>query len=176
MPGDFLRGRWLRVVLDAGRVEADGPNGRTSSPRSVLGLEVGPGLEVPVVTLRRDRADRPAVVRDLNLPPYCGDGELIRSVQTVCRVKEQRVLSSPDFARRRSPSRRTCMTSLFASWICAVTISGFTGGSADTAWQTVRVWLPSSFDQAACPPSGLGGWKPLAGSDCSWWLRRRLEP
>ena len=41
------------------------------------------------------------------------------------------------------------MTSLSASWICAVTSSGFASGSSVTAWRTLKVCVPVRLDHDA---------------------------
>ena len=55
----------------------------------------------------------------------------------------------PYWAISRLSSSRTSMTSSSSSWICAVTTSGFTGGSAITAWRTSSVWVPLRLDHSA---------------------------
>jgi hypothetical protein len=46
-------------------------------------------------------------------------------------------------------SNRTCTTSLWVSWICAVTMNGLIGGNAVTAWHTVRPDFRSSWAHSA---------------------------
>jgi hypothetical protein len=41
------------------------------------------------------------------------------------------------------------MTSLSASWICAVTSSGLAVGSSVTACRTLSVWVPARLDHDA---------------------------